>query len=136
MIVVESELDDIQILDISLSHSPQVKPTPPSTANQDLNSDDIFVTIASYQTTLSESWQEIYQVQTEISHSFAVACLCGSHNSEGNGGNLATAFDYSSTAFSTPLTDVSEHALHEHCSCGGHYKDGKCENCGRLEHDA
>lgn len=98
MIVVESELDDIQILDISLSHSTQVEPTPPSTVNQDLNSDDIFLTIASYQTTLSESWQEIYQVQTEISHSFAVACLCGSHNSEVNVSNLATAFDYSSSA--------------------------------------
>lgn len=33
-------------------------------------------------------------------------------------------------------SDHEDHSSHEHCSCGGHFDDGKCEKCGAVKKKA
>lgn len=131
MIVLESEDDSLQIVDIS---SPATEVSSPVTTSQD--QDDLFSSVLIYQATLSDSWSNIMEVQAQLSESLAVTCLCTSHRSGDSMEVYANStYDYTSLLSPTHFADLSGHEHHQHCRCGGHYKDGKCEECGRLEHN-
>ncbi len=79
----------------------------------------------------------IYDIQ-DMAISQQLLCMCSQHST------LTNTFSASHTIFSESYNQtnyygmqdvlgVDSHAGHEHCDCGGHYKDGKCESCGSLK---
>lgn len=80
----------------------------------------------------------IYQLQ-DMAITQQLLCACVAHSSPATDSFLSTPFSPSydmSYAFSEiSLQSTVSHEGHEHCDCGGHYKEGKCENCGSLKHN-
>ena len=80
----------------------------------------------------------IYQLQ-DMAITQQLLCACVAHSSPAADSFLSAPFSPSydmSYAFSEiSLQSTFSHEGHEHCSCGGHYKEGKCENCGSLKHN-
>lgn len=83
-----------------------------------------------------KSMELIYQIQ-DMAITQQLLCSCVAHSSILENPSSFSTYSYSyEPSFSlvemTPL-GADSHAGHEHCNCGGHYKDGKCESCGSLK---
>ena len=81
----------------------------------------------------------IYQLQ-DMAISQQLLCICSQHSTISTT-DLATYSIFSESYNQAgyfgfqDLLGVDSHMGHEHCDCGGHYKEGKCENCGSLKHN-
>jgi len=77
----------------------------------------------------------IYEIQ-DRAIAQQLLCLCSQHQSTAT---TFTAFSESYNSTFTPalqsFVGAESHAGHKHCDCGGHYKDGRCDSCGTLEHN-
>ncbi len=81
----------------------------------------------------------VYDIQN-LAISQQLLCMCSQHSTIANTTMTSHAMfpeSYNQAAFYGMQDSVGldSHVGHEHCSCGGHYKDGKCEECGSLEHN-
>jgi len=88
--------------------------------------------------TNAHSIELIYQLQ-DTALTQQLLCSCADHTPLSDYTNGFSLSSYSSDApYSLDENSQSvldSHSGHDHCSCGGHYKDGKCENCGSLKHN-
>ena len=77
----------------------------------------------------------VYNIQ-DMAISQQLLCICAQHTTLTN--TTSASHPLFSEFYNQPTyygmqdaLGVDSHAGHEHCDCGGHYKDGKCESCGR-----
>jgi hypothetical protein len=65
-------------------------------------------------------------------------CICSQHNAgensiftnNGQGAAFDPGYQYS---MQKTVEEEKSHAEHSHCKCGGHYKEDKCEQCGKKK---
>lgn len=88
--------------------------------------------------TSTNSMELIYQLQDMVLAQ-QLLCSCAAHTPLSESSN---SFSLYSHLYDSPFQldkmspmGLDSHIGHEHCDCGGHYKDGKCENCGSLKHN-
>lgn len=79
----------------------------------------------------------VYAIQ-DMAISQQLLCMCSQHSTISNPTSMShsvfsESFNQSNFYGMQDALGVDSHAGHEHCDCGGHYKDGKCESCGSLK---
>lgn len=115
----------------------------------DSESEPISISVGYFEETLSwlttvetsdqtDSLSLFYNMQDmAIAQQFLCGCLEHSSQLEAPTSGSPYSDSYASLYSQDNLNSLGldSHTGHEHCNCGGHYKDGKCESCGSLKHD-